>query len=154
MTRSIPKKYVAVGKLYFHPATRNTSGPAFPPLAELQAFINDNPNLPIALDRDQNNSCERPHLVFASFVSKSKSATDKTRLYGVDKNGRPVIALATILMDTYGLAFDPATHFKHGMQWDGTYIYDWTTVIYLPDFEGGTVSDIWLRVYSALREKQ
>lgn len=95
--REFDNSTTSVSHLYFHPDTRR---PPIPPFAELQAFIANNPDTPVIVDRDRkdSNPCEMPHLLFATLVCSQGKLT-------LGAGNIPTIHLFTVAADNAGRAY-------------------------------------------------
>jgi hypothetical protein len=141
--RELDETCISVGHIFFHPGTRR---PPIPPLAQLQAFIANHPELPIVVDTDRPDPCEAAHIVLAQFLCNHDNDI------GVDSSGNPIIYLYTIAADHRSRAFDPATHFKDGEQMEGVDIFNWNVVNFDATYRTATsLSELYRRVYRDLR---
>lgn len=134
---------IEVGDLFFYPPSRK---PPTPGTAGLLAYQDAHPDLPIVLHRDTN--AERAHTVWAKLVI---IMGDDGLQVGVDSNQSPIIRLFThaIAADD-GKLFEPDTHRKQGVQYEGVEIQDWSTVNFHPDYRRSSLFRTWKKVYEDL----
>lgn len=137
----------SVGHIFFHPGTRS---PPIPPFAELQAFATANPATPVVVDYDRadGNPCEDAHIVFAELEVSNDIATHGSIVTGA--NNVPKIRLFTVAADHASRAFDPATHFKEGTQYEGVDIHNWEIVNFDRAYQAATLSGTFRKVFKAL----
>jgi hypothetical protein len=119
---------ISVGHIYFRPGTR---APPIPPFSVLDAYKTAHPNAPIVVDTDRSDPCEDPHFVFARFVNNLDNKV------GAAANDGAIVRLFTVAAGSDGVHFDMATHFKDGVQYEGTDVFEWDDVNFNTEFTKG-----------------
>lgn len=147
--REFDDNTICVGHLYFHPAMRYDT--ALSPVlssTELQQYMAARPRAPLVVNNASHR--ERPHNVFAE-LSVSIHVDDVGAPL-LDANNIPIIRLFTIAADSMNMAFDPATHFKNGKQYEGVEIHNWSLVSFDEKFRAATLSSTFRKIFKFITE--
>ena len=132
-----------VGSLFFHERSRR------PPVLYRYSHTKV-PSLTIRWDharcgeREDGKKCELGHHVFAQGLETLAGSPL------LNRHGHPVVRLFTIGYSVRNKAFDPATHFFDGVQYEGVDIHNWGMVNFLPQFQAEELSATFVKVYRAV----